>query len=64
MKPLRSLGWLAGVVGLLVSALGIGARLSGAYWIASFQVGTLLQAGQAALVFGCFCLLVYQTRDH
>ena len=64
MEALLKLGWLAGIVGVLLCIVGIGVRLSGAFWIGGFQVGTLLQAGVAALVFGCFCMLAYLTRKH
>lgn len=36
---------------------GVGVRLTGEFWIGGFQTGTLLLAGTAAMVFGCFCLL-------
>ena len=64
MEALLKLGWLAGIVGVLFCIVGIGVRLSGAFWIGGFQVGTLLQAGVAGLVFGCFCMLAYLTRKH
>ncbi len=64
MEALLKLGWLAGIVGVLLCIVGIGVRLSGAFWIGGFQVGTLLQAGVAGLVFGCFCMLAYLTRNH
>ncbi len=62
MDILLNLGRVAGVVGTLLCIIGAAVRLGGAYWIAGFQVGTLLQAGIAAMVFGCFCLLVVRTR--
>jgi hypothetical protein len=55
---LMSLGRLAGLGGALLCASSAVARLLGAYWLGAFQVGTLLQAGIAAMVFGCFCLLL------
>ena len=64
MEALLKLGWLAGIVGVLLCIVGIGVRLSGAFWIGGFQVGTLLQAGVAGLVFGCFCMLAYLTQKH
>ncbi len=51
------LGQLSGIVGVLLCLAGVLFRLKGAYWLGGFQVGTLLQAGIAAMVFGCFCLL-------
>ena len=56
------LGWIAGVVGAMLCVVGAAFRLGGAYWVGGFQSGTLLQAGTAAMVFGCFCLLVVLTR--
>jgi len=63
MNALHKLGWIAGVVGVLLCVVGVAFRLTGAYWIGSFQAGTLLQAGIAAMVFGCFCLLAVLTRQ-
>jgi hypothetical protein len=62
MDNLLKLGWLAGAGGALLCLGGVGARLAGAFWIGGFQTGTLLQAGTAAMVFGCFCLLVVLTQ--
>jgi len=56
----NALLWLgrgAGVIGALVCAVAIVARVAGKYWLAEFQVGTLLLAGSAAMIAGCFCLL-------
>jgi hypothetical protein len=55
------LGRLAGVVGFLLIAVAAVARLAGGYWLAGFQVGTLMFAGTAALVAGCFALLLVLT---
>lgn len=62
MDIFLKLGWLAGISGALLCIIGVASRLSGAYWLGGFQVGTLLQAGTAAMVFGCFCLLAVLTR--
>ncbi len=53
------LGRIAGLGGALVCALALGARLTGEYWIAGLQVGTLLHAGTAAMVFGGLCFLAW-----
>jgi len=45
-----------------LSAASVVARLVGAYWVGGFQTGTLLQAGIAAMVFGCFCFLAVLTQ--
>ena len=50
-------GRLAGLGGLLLCIVSFGARMTGKYFLAGFQVGTLLQAGIAIMVVGCFCLL-------
>lgn len=57
MGIILRLGQLSGIVGALLCLAGALFRLKGAYWLGGFQVGTLLQAGTAAMVFGCFCLL-------
>ncbi|MFT3850722.1 MAG: hypothetical protein QM739_19230 [Propionivibrio sp.] len=62
MEALLKLGWLSGIIGLLFCVAGAGIRLAGEFWIAGFQAGTLLLAGIAGLVFGCFCMLAYLTR--
>lgn len=61
MNFLLLLGRLAGVVGFLLIAVAAAARLAGGYWLAGFQVGTLMFAGTAALVAGCFALLLVLT---
>ena len=49
---------LVGLAGAAVCAIAVGARLAGAYWLGGFQLATLLEAGTAAMVLGCFCLLM------
>ena len=44
---------LAGFVGVLVCAAAFAGRLSGTWSIGSFQIGTLLQVGMAAMLLGC-----------
>ena len=56
------LGRLAGTAGLAVCAVAGLARVSGAYWVGGFQVSTLVLAGIALLVAGCFLLLLVGTR--
>lgn len=58
MKILQGLGMLGGLVGLALCLVSVVARLGGTYWLAGFQVGTLMQAGIAGLVAGSFSLLV------
>ena len=52
------LGRLAGVGGLLLCVAAAVIRLRGTYYIGSLQVGTLLQAGIAAMGIACFFLLL------
>ena len=56
-KLLLTAGRVAGFGGILLCIVALGMRLSGQFFIANFQVTTLLQAGVAAMVAGCFCLL-------
>jgi len=50
-------GRIAGVVGALVCIGAIVFRVAGQYWLGGFQLGTLLVAGSALMIGGCFCLL-------
>lgn len=52
------LGRAAGVVGVVICAAAVALRLAGSYWIAGFQLGTLLLAGMSAMVFACLCFLM------
>ncbi|MEO5765837.1 MAG: hypothetical protein ABIR52_11050 [Casimicrobiaceae bacterium] len=56
------LGRLTGVIGLAVCVGAVALRLTGAYWLGGFQVGTLLIAGTASLAAGAFFLLLVSTR--
>lgn len=52
--------WIArllGLAGAIVCVAAIGVRLSGQFWLGSFQLGTLLLAGMALMVGGCLCFL-------
>lgn len=57
MDALRKLGWVGGVAGVALCLGSVAARLAGKFWVAGFQTGTLLQAGTAAMIFGCLCFL-------
>ena len=50
-------GRAAGAAGAIACIISAAVRLGGAYYLGNFQLGTLLQAGIAAMTFGCFCLL-------
>lgn len=63
MGIILRLGQLSGIVGALLCLASVLTRLGGVYWLGGFQVGTLLQAGIAAMVFGCFCLLAALVQE-
>ena len=52
-KLLLWIARMAAIGGVGVMLLAVGARLSGAYWLAGFQIGTILQAGMAMTLVGC-----------
>lgn len=47
----------AGVIGALLCLVSFVARLAGVWTIGGFQVGTVLQAGMAAMILGCLAYL-------
>ena len=49
---------LAGVCGVVAIGLAMAGRLAGAYWLGGFQVGTVLQAGMAAMLLACLAYLI------
>ena len=52
-KLLLWIGRLGGIVGVILCAVALVARLRGVYNVAGFQVGTFLLAGVAAVLVGC-----------
>jgi hypothetical protein len=56
-------GRAAGLAGFVLCLLALGMRVTGKYWLAGFQVGTLLQAGTAAMVFGALCFLAWLVEN-
>jgi hypothetical protein len=50
-------GRIGGLLGVAAIALAAVARLSGAWSLGGFQVGTLLQAGMAAVLVACLAYL-------
>ena len=48
---------LAGIFGVAVILIAGLARVAGAFWLGSFQVGTLLQVGMAATLVACLAYL-------
>jgi hypothetical protein len=59
MEYMLLFGRLTGFGGVLLCAFTALARLSGRYSIGDFSLGVLFQAGTAATVVGCFCLLMF-----
>lgn len=58
MKPvLFNVGRLAGLVGMLLMAVAVLARLMGHFMLGGFATGTLMLAGIGAVGVGCFLLL-------
>lgn len=55
-------GRLCALAGVLLCAWAVAGRLSGTYFLAGFQVGTVLQAGIVALLVGCVSFLLVLTR--
>jgi len=53
------MGRLGGVVGVILCAVAVIVRLRGGFNFDGFQVGTLLLAGMAALLFGCLGYLAF-----
>ena len=53
------IGRIAGLAGVLIVLAAVVARAGGRYVVGGLQVGTLLQAGIAAMVLGC---LAYVAR--
>ena len=47
------MGRVGGVVGVVLCAVAVIVRLRGAFNLGGFQVGTLLLAGMAAMLFAC-----------
>jgi hypothetical protein len=52
-KLLLWVGRLAGLIGVVLSVAAFAGRVTGTWAIGGFQIGTVLQAGVAAMVLGC-----------
>jgi hypothetical protein len=55
---LLGVGRLAGMLGILVAAAAVVLRLGGIYIVAGLGTNSVLFGGMAALLAGCFCLLL------
>lgn len=55
-------GRLAGLVGVLICAVAVVARLSGAHQMMGFEAGSVLQAGVTLMVLGCLGYLALLAR--
>jgi predicted Kef-type K+ transport protein len=56
------IGRVAGIGGALLCAVAAVLRVSGLYWFAGFQIGTLLLMGTAVMVVGCVSFLAVLTE--
>ncbi len=61
-KFLLWVGRLAGLLGVLICAVAILARLGGTFQIMEFQTGTVWHAGVATMVLGCLGYLALLAR--
>jgi hypothetical protein len=55
-------GNIAGFLGILLCVVAGVARLTGHFYLAGMAAETLLQAGTAGVVIGCFLLLFARSR--
>jgi hypothetical protein len=61
MENFLLFGRLSGFGGIVVFLVACIWRLTGRFFLGTFQLGTLLQVSIAAMILGCFCLLLVQT---
>ena len=54
-------GRFAAITATVVSAVAVGFRLTGRYFVGDLQVGTLLNVGMLGMLFACVCFLVSLT---
>lgn len=57
------LGRAAGLGGGLLCLVALAVRATGRFWLAGFQLGTLLQAGTAAMAFAALCFLAWLVEN-
>jgi hypothetical protein len=56
-KLLRLTGRTAGIIGVLLCAVSTLTRVAGVWVVGGFQIGTMFQAGMAAMILGCLAYL-------
>jgi len=54
---LKWIARVAGAAGVTVIVIAVASRVLGTFFLGSFQVGTLLQAGMAAALVACLAYL-------
>jgi hypothetical protein len=59
-----SLGRVAGLLGLLLCAIAAVTRITGNFHLGPISADSLLSAGTAGMVAGCFLLLLAHTKSH
>ncbi len=57
------IGRISGIAGVGLCGWAAYGRLTGAYFVGGFQVGTILLAGMAAILVACFFLLLVLTDE-
>ena len=55
-------GRLAGLGGVVICAWAVVTRVRGSYFVAGYQVGTLLLGGMMVILVACLCLLIVLTN--
>ncbi len=54
---LLTVGRLAGAAGVVMTLVAVVVRVTGHYWVAGYQTGTILLGGMAMMLIGCLSLL-------
>lgn len=56
------IGRITGVLGVLMTVVAVGARLTGTFHVGGFEAGTLMQAGMAVMLVACVSYLALIPR--
>jgi hypothetical protein len=59
-----TLGRIAGLLGLVLCVIAAGTRITGNFHLGPVSADSLLSAGTAGMVAGCFLLLLAHTKSH